>query len=94
MFVLYEYTFYCIQKAENYDPWGDEVKAFTKYGKHCTQTSPLKGDDWYTLHQLGSEEQEVVKAGSIEDCLYTHVYTPDVIEITIFNILCFYYIFL
>jgi hypothetical protein len=55
------------------------VKKFTKFGQHCTQTSPIKGSDWYTLHQLGSEEEEVdIRAKDDEDCLFTHVYTPDV----------------
>jgi hypothetical protein len=63
------------------------VKKFTKFGQHCTQTSPLKGSDWYTLHQLGSEEEEMeIRAKDTEDCLFTHVYTPDVTSIEILMI--------
>jgi carboxylesterase type B len=77
-----------LQRALDYEPWGDEVKDFTKFGQHCTQTSPIKGSDWYTLHQLGSEEEEEVeiRAKGPEDCLFTHVYTPNVTLMTIFMI--------
>ncbi|CAB3367351.1 Hypothetical predicted protein [Cloeon dipterum] len=57
------------------EPWEEQVNA-TWYGRHCTQTSPLKGNDFYTLHRLGQSDIEEQADADLEDCLFVQVYTP------------------
>ncbi|XP_059486020.1 juvenile hormone esterase-like [Neocloeon triangulifer] len=60
------------------EPWGNETVNAIFFGQHCTQTSPLKGADFYTLHRLGQPDIDESKAdGDLEDCLFLNVYTPD-----------------